>query len=72
MKNNEEDLIRLNKFISHNSKYSRREADKLIEQGRVSLNNIIVTNLATKVLEDDIIEIDNKKVWHTQTNNTQF
>ena len=64
MKNNEEDLIRLNKFISHNSKYSRREADKLIEQGRVSLNNIIVTNLATKVLEDDIIEIDNKKVWH--------
>jgi 23S rRNA pseudouridine2605 synthase len=61
---NEEELVRLNKFISHNSKYSRREADKLIEEGRVSLNNIIVTNMATKVNNDDMIEIDNKKIWH--------
>ncbi len=64
--NNEEngELSRLNKFISHNTKYSRREADKLIEEGRVSLNNTVVTNMATKVSNDDIIEIDNKKIWH--------
>ncbi len=58
------DLVRLNKFISHNTKYSRREADSLIEDGRVSLNNTVVTNMATKVSNDDIIEIDNKKIWH--------
>jgi hypothetical protein len=28
----EEELVRLNKFLSHNSNYSRREADKLIEK----------------------------------------
>jgi len=58
------DLVRLNKFISHNTKYSRREADSLIEEGRVSLNNTVVTNMATKVSNDDTIEIDNKKIWH--------
>ena len=31
------ELIRLNKFISHNSRFSRREADKLIENGQVSI-----------------------------------
>jgi len=60
--NNEE--VRLNKFISHNTKYSRREADRLIEEGRVALNNIVVTNLATKVLQSDKIEIDNKIIKH--------
>ena len=30
------ELVRLNKFISHNSGYSRREADKLIEEGKVT------------------------------------
>ena len=28
----QEELVRLNKFLSHNSNYSRREADKLIEE----------------------------------------
>jgi 23S rRNA pseudouridine2605 synthase len=68
--NDQEELVRLNKFISHNSKYSRREADKLIEDGRVALNNAIVTNMATKVTNNDIIEIDNKKIWHNP--NKQF
>ena len=30
--------IRLNKFISHNTNYSRREADELIKNGKVSIN----------------------------------
>jgi 23S rRNA pseudouridine2605 synthase len=63
MKEQQEE-VRLNKFISHNSKYSRREADKLIEEGRVALNNTIVTNLATKVRDGDKIEIDNKVIKH--------
>ena len=31
-------LLRLNKFISENSKYSRRKADELIKEGEVLLN----------------------------------
>ncbi|MCK4440477.1 MAG: rRNA pseudouridine synthase, partial [Sulfurovaceae bacterium] len=30
--------MRLNKYISHNSKYSRRDADRLIEAGEVTVN----------------------------------
>ncbi|RXJ86887.1 pseudouridine synthase [Arcobacter sp. CECT 8985] len=56
------ELIRLNKFISHNSKYSRREADKLIEDGKVSVNSKVVTNLATKVTENDLVKIEKQVV----------
>ena len=31
--------MRLNKYISHNTKYSRREADTLIEAGEVTLQD---------------------------------
>lgn len=60
----ETELLRLNKFISHNSKYSRREADKLIEEGRVKVNKKPVTDLATKVKSTDIIMIDKMIVKH--------
>ena len=53
---------RLNKFISHNSNYSRREADKLIEEGRVTINNKTVTNLATKVSSNDVVRIGKKLI----------
>jgi 23S rRNA pseudouridine2605 synthase len=58
----ETNQVRLNKFISHNSKYSRREADTLIEQGRVKVNKKTITDLSTKVSEIDIVLIDNKVV----------
>ena len=54
------ELTRLNKFISHNSNYSRREADKIIEEGRVSINGKEVTNLATKVSVSDEVKIGKK------------
>jgi len=57
----EVELTRLNKFISHNSTYSRREADKLIEEGKVKVNGKIIDNLATKVSDKDEVLI-NKKV----------
>ena len=49
---------RLNKFLSHNSKYSRREADKLIEEGKVKINGKVVENLATKVTIRDEVHIN--------------
>ena len=56
------ELVRLNKFLSHNSNYSRREADKLIEEGKVKVNGKVVTNLATKVSNNDEVEIGRKKI----------
>lgn len=56
------EIVRLNKFISHNSNYSRREADKIISDGLVRVNNKIVTDLATKVKTTDKVEIGKKIV----------
>ncbi|WP_265185071.1 S4 domain-containing protein, partial [Campylobacter fetus] len=44
--------MRINKFISHNTNYSRREADELVKNGKVSVNNKVIDNLATDVKED--------------------
>ncbi|MBF9254344.1 23S rRNA pseudouridine(2604) synthase RluF [Pontibacter sp. 172403-2] len=49
--------IRLNKFISDTGTCSRREADKLIEQGRVMVNGKI-PEVGTKVTVHDKIRID--------------
>ena len=57
----EENLKRLNKFISETGYCSRREADKLIEQGLVMLNGV-VADLGTKVSNADEIRIDGKLI----------
>jgi 23S rRNA pseudouridine2604 synthase len=50
---------RLNKFISDTGYCSRREADKLIEQQRVTINGVIPV-LGTKVYPHDVVSIDGK------------
>lgn len=60
------ETTRLNKFISHNSDYSRREADKLIEEGRVSINGEVVKSLATQVTNDQKVRIDKKLIKHEE------
>jgi len=50
--------MRINKYISHNSKYSRREADKLIEAGEVSVNRKKIEDFAYDVKEDDEVSIN--------------
>lgn len=54
--------IRLNKFISHNSNYSRREADKIIADGKISINGKVVTDLATKVTDTDEVKLGKKVI----------
>ena len=49
--------MRLNKYISHNSKYSRREADKLIEAGEVTVNRKKIEDFGYDVKEGDQISI---------------
>ncbi|PIE74301.1 MAG: pseudouridine synthase, partial [Deltaproteobacteria bacterium] len=61
--------MRLNKFIAHNSKYSRRSADELISAGKISINGNVVRQMATRVEEGDEVRLDGKllveKFMHT-------
>ena len=49
--------VRLNKFISETGFCSRREADKLIDQGRVTINGQ-VPEMGTKVMPGDEVLVD--------------
>ena len=46
-------LMRLNRFIAHAGICSRREADKLISDGLITINGKVVTELGTKVKNKD-------------------
>ncbi len=53
-------LIRLNKYISNSGVCSRREADKIIADGLVSVNGSVVTELGFKVSIDDEVRYEGK------------
>jgi pseudouridine synthase len=56
-------MIRLNKFLSQAGISSRREADRLIEQGRVSVNGEAVLKLGRTIDEaHDRVSVDGKPV----------
>ncbi|UJH89710.1 23S rRNA pseudouridine(2604) synthase RluF [Antarcticibacterium sp. 1MA-6-2] len=54
-------LTRINKYLSEAGYCSRREADKLIEQGRVTINGK-VPEMGTKVAPGDVIAVNGKQV----------
>ena len=57
----ESDLTRINKYLSEVGYCSRRAADKLIEQGRVTINGV-VPEMGTKVAPNDEVCVDGKSV----------
>lgn len=54
-------LTRINKYLSESGFCSRREADKLLEEGRITINGI-VPEMGTKVSVDDEIRVDGKLI----------
>ncbi len=54
-------LTRLNKYLSQVGYCSRREADKLIDQGRVTINGK-VPEMGTKVTSDDVVCVDGERI----------
>ncbi len=54
-------LTRINKYLSEAGYCSRREADKLIEQGRVTLNGK-VPEMGTKIAKGDIVKVDGETI----------
>jgi 23S rRNA pseudouridine2604 synthase len=57
----EETGKRINKFLSESGYCSRREADRLISEGRVTINGV-VPEMGTKVVETDEIRVDGKLI----------
>ena len=54
--------MRLNKYIAHHTKYSRREADRLIDEGEVTLNKKVLRDFAYDVQGGDHIYVKGRPV----------
>jgi len=57
---------RINKYLSEVGFCSRRAADKLIEQGRVTINDI-VPEMGTKITAGDVVKVDGELVSPSKT-----
>lgn len=58
---------RINKYLSEVGFCSRRAADKLIEEGRISINGV-VPEMGTKVTKSDEIRVDGKIIQDKELN----
>ena len=54
--------IRLNRYLAMSGICSRRQADKYITEGLVSLNGKIITELGVKVLPTDVVKFNGEKI----------
>jgi 23S rRNA pseudouridine2605 synthase len=57
------DEMPLNKYIAHCGVCSRRDAAILIRDGKVKVNNELVTEPGFKVTTDDDVKLNNKKIY---------
>jgi len=58
---NEPKQTRINKYLSEVGFCSRRAADKLIEQGRVTINGK-VPEMGTKIIDGDEVRVDGERI----------
>lgn len=59
-------MERLQKIIANSGIASRRKAELLIKEGRVSVNGVKITELGTKVSYKDNIKVDGKQLEREQ------
>ncbi|NLY56386.1 MAG: rRNA pseudouridine synthase [Firmicutes bacterium] len=52
--------MRLHKFLAQQGVASRRQAEQLIQQGRVTVNGVVITELGTRVGPNDLVEVDGR------------
>jgi 23S rRNA pseudouridine2605 synthase len=60
--NQDNELIRLNKFISNAGVCSRREADDYIIKGLIKVNGEVIAELGHKIKNKDIVEFKGKRI----------
>jgi 23S rRNA pseudouridine2604 synthase len=53
--------IRINKYLTESGHCSRREADRLISEGRITVNDV-VPPLGTRVTDADVVKVDGKTI----------
>lgn len=58
----QEGEIRLNRYIAQSGLCSRREADELIADGKVTVNGVVVTEMGTKVQPTDEVCVNESRV----------
>ena len=58
--------VRINKYLSEIGYCSRRQADKLIQQGRIMVNSKEAV-MGYKVQNDDVIHVDGEKIKHKKS-----
>ena len=63
MDTNNQQSVNLNKFISSTGVCSRREAEKLIIEGRVTINGK-PTQLGNRVFQNDVVKVDGRPLKH--------
>lgn len=61
-KHSDDDLIRLNKFISNSGVCSRREADSKITAGEIKVDGEIITDLGTKIKRGSLVEHNGRRL----------
>ena len=54
--------MRINQYIAAAGVCSRRKADELIEEGRVSVNGSVLDVMGYHVQDGDVVEVDGKRV----------
>jgi 23S rRNA pseudouridine2604 synthase len=57
--------MRLNKYIGESGTWSRRQADELIEEGRVTINGV-PAGLGAQVADGDEVKVDGDVVGHAR------
>mgnify|MGYP006378191083 FL=1 len=60
--NSEKSEVRLQAYLAHCGVASRRASEQIILDGRVKVNGVTVTELGTKVTNQDVVEVDDKKI----------
>ena len=58
--------MRINKYIAHAGIASRRKAEELIRQGKVSINGQVVRELATNVKSGDRVEVEGQPIYNEE------
>lgn len=60
--NSQDNELRLQVFLAHSGLASRRACEKIILDGRVTVNGQVVTELGSKVSDSDIVKVDGKQL----------
>jgi 23S rRNA pseudouridine2605 synthase len=67
-----EDGLRLSRFLARSGVCSRRQADELITEGRVSINGKKIEKVGTKVIPTDKIVVNGHVIDHAAAESTQL